>query len=330
MADETKISGRLVAVTGAGGFIGGAVCRKLAAEGASVRGLDVDASRESLVRDSGAEFAVADVTDREGLAEALEGAELVVHAAAYVREWGDMAEFVRVNVGGTANVLDAAAAAGAERVLHLSSVVTYGYEARGEQSEDGYLRACGNPYVDTKSASERVARRRGAVVIRPGDVYGPRSVPWTLRILEMAKAGQIVVPSDVGLMWPVYVDDLADAVALGLRRGRDGAVYTCYWDERPVTYEEYFNEYARMAGRRPVRRVPRPVAAAAAAAAELYSRLSGSPPPFNRFSVAYLGRPGTASTARAREELGWAPKVGLEEGIGRTEAWLRSEGLLRH
>lgn len=328
MPDETKISGRLVAVTGAGGFIGAAVCRRLATEGATVRGVEVDPAREGAVRETGADFVYADVTDPESIGPALEGAELVVHTAAYVREWGEMAEFVRVNVGGTAGVLDAAEAAGAKRVLHLSSVVTYGYESPGEQEEDIHLRACGNPYVDTKSASERVARRRGAVVIRPGDVYGPGSVPWTLRITELARAGQLVVPRDAGLMWPIYIDDLAEAIVLGLRRGEKGAVYTCYWDDEPVTFEDYFSEYARMAGKRAVRRVPTALAHGLAAGAELYSRLSGRAPPFNRFSIDYLRRPGTASTARARKDLGWTPTVGLEEGIRRTEAWLREEGLL--
>ena len=328
MPSEIEISGRRVAVTGAGGFIGAAVCRALAAEGAEVVGLDIDAGSETTVRDAGAEFALADVTDRSALDRALAGAELAVHTAAYVREWGDMAEFVRVNVGGTAQLLDAAEAAGIERVLHLSSVVTYGYEADGEQDESNLLRSCGNPYVDTKSASERIARRRGAVIVRPGDVYGPRSIPWTIRIMEMAKSGQLVIPSGGGLMWPVYVDDLAQAAVLGLRRGEPARPYTCYWDERPVTFQEYGDHYARLAGRDGVRTIPPWLARAAASGAELYSRLSGKPPPFNRFSLIYLTRPGTASTQRAREELGWEPKVNMEEGLRRTDEWLRAEGLI--
>jgi nucleoside-diphosphate-sugar epimerase len=328
MATELKVSGRRVVVTGAGGFIGVAVCQRLAAQGATVTGLDREPAAAAVVEGAGAEFVLADVTDREAIDRALASAELVVHTAAYVREWGEMAEFVRVNVGGTANVLAAARAAGAERVLHLSSVVTYGYESTGEQDEENFLRICGNPYVDTKSASERVARRHGAVVIRPGDVYGPRSIPWTVRIAELAKAGQLVVPSGDGFMWPVYIDDLAEAVVLGLRRGKPGRVYTCYWDERPVSFAEYFGHFNRMAGRDEVRRVPRQVGLAAAAGAELYSRLTGKPPPFNRFSLSYLTRPGSASTRRAREELGWEPKVDLDEGVRRTEEWLRAENLV--
>ena len=100
----------------------------------------------------------------------------------------------RVNVGGTVNVLDAAEAAGAERVVHLSSVVVYGYDDPADQDETAHRRTVGIPYIDTKSASDRLALRRGAVVIRPGDVYGPglgalgRCARWSWRESEPARA----------------------------------------------------------------------------------------------------------------------------------------------
>ena len=180
-----RFEGRTAAVTGAGGFIGNAICRRLAAEGASVRGLDVNPAAASRVTATGAAFVEADITDREALGAALDQASLVVHTAAQVRDWGSMDEFVRVNVAGTANVLDAGAEAGADRVVHISSVVVYGYESRSEQDERAHRRTHGVPYIDTKSASDRLACRGGALVIRPGDVYGPGTVPWTLRHLQI-------------------------------------------------------------------------------------------------------------------------------------------------
>jgi nucleoside-diphosphate-sugar epimerase len=327
VGEERRFEGRPIAVTGAGGFIGGAVCRGLAAEGARVTGIDVARGAPERVRGAGATFAPADVTDLEALERALEGAELVVHGAAYVRDWGAMEEFVRVNVGGTANVLDAAAAGGAERVLHISSVAVYGYHRPGEQAEDVFHRAYGIPYLDTKSASDALALRRGAVVIRPGDVYGPGSLPWTLRPLELARTGQLAVPGrGDGMMLPLYIDDLVEAVALALLKGERRRAYTV-WDGQALTFGDYFDRLAAMVGGRPARRLPRPVLTAVAKAMEAVASLRGQPPAFSAHAITFVDRRGTVSNRRARQELGWEPRVDLDQGLRRTEEWLRVERL---
>lgn len=321
--NELQLSGRTVAVTGAGGFIGAAVCRRLGTEGAEVIGVEVAESLAPVVREAGAEPRVADVTDPGSIAAALRDADLVVHAAACVREWGTMEEFIEVNVRGTVSVLDAAEAAGAERVVHLSSVVVYGYDDEGEQGEDAHRRAVGIPYIDTKSASDRIAARRGAVVIRPGDVYGPGSVPWVLRPAELLASGQMALPGrGDGTMLPVYIDDLVEAIVLALRSGEPGATYTV-WDGEPVGFREYFTRLAELTGGRPPRLFPRPALAAIAAATELVARARGVAPAFGRHGITLVDRRGTASNARAREQLGWEPRVGLEEGLRRSGEWVR-------
>jgi nucleoside-diphosphate-sugar epimerase len=328
MADQ-RFEGRTATVTGAGGFIGNAICRRLAAEGASVRGLDLNPAAAGRVISTGATFAEADVADREALGAALDQASLVVHTAAHVRDWGSMDEFVRVNVAGTANVLDASAEAGADRVVHISSVVVYGYESRAEQDERAHRRAHGIPYIDTKSASDRLACRRGAVVIRPGDVYGPGSVPWTLRPLQMARAGQLAVPGrGDGLMLPLYIDDLSEAVVLALVSGEAGEAYTVWDDRGRVTFEEHFNRLARFAGGHEARRLPRPVLELAGMAAERWAQLRDEPPAFTARAVTFIDRRGTVSAAKAREQLGWEPRVSYEEGMRRTQEWLRAERLI--
>jgi nucleoside-diphosphate-sugar epimerase len=270
------------------------------------------------------ELAEADITDPAAMAAVLDGADVLVHAAAYVRQWGAMDDFIRVNVGGTVTVLDAAAAAGVERVVHISSVVVYGYDDPGEQGEDVFRRAYGIPYIDTKSASDRIACSRGAVVIRPGDVYGPGSVPWILRPLEMAAANRLAVPGKGdGVMLTCYIGDLAEAVLLGLERGRPGAAYAVWNDEERVTFEDHWQRIAQIAGARPPRRVPRAALEAAGAVMEAWARLRGRPPVFSAAAVTLIDRRGTVSTARARDELGWAPRVGHAEGMRLTEEWLR-------
>ncbi len=329
MSAEFEISGRRAAVTGAAGFIGSAVARALAAEGAEVIGIEVSPELASRVEEASFEARVADIADREATIAALEGAELVVHTAAYVREWGTMEEFMPVNVGGTVNVLDGAEAAGAERVVHLSSVVVYGYEHPGEQDEAAHRRAVGIPYIDTKSASDRLAARRGAVIVRPGDVYGPGSVPWVVRPAQLLRSGQLALPGrGDGTMLPTYIDDLVAAILAAARRGAPGRAYTV-WDGEPVGFDEYFTRLAAASGGKPPRKLPRPLLHAVAGAIEAVARLRGRAPAFGRHGITLTDRRGTAANRRAREELGWEPEVELEEGVRRSAQWLRTQAPFR-
>ena len=319
---EPRFAGRRAAVTGAGGFIGAATCRALVAAGAEVAGLDVDTGARERVEATGAEFTAADVADPASVGAALADAELVVHAAALVHEGDDMREFIRVNVGGTANVLDAAEAAGAERVIHVSSVVVYGYDHPGEQDEGAQLRVYGLPYIDTKSATDRLARRRAAVVIRPGDVYGPGGTQWVLRPARMSLAGRLAVPATGGTMLPVYVDDLVAGILAGLERGAPGEAYAV-WDGEPRGFDEHFARVAEIAGGRPPRRLPRPLLALAASAIGAAARLAGGEADFGSGAITYVDRSGTVSAERATRELGWEPRVPYERGMLLTAEWLR-------
>jgi nucleoside-diphosphate-sugar epimerase len=309
------IEGRRAAVTGAGGFIGAAVCRRLLEVGAEVIGIERDSSGAERAEAAGAKPRLADVTDPDAITEALRDAELVVHTAAHVREWGSMEDFIRVNVGGTVSVLDAAEAAGAERVVHISSVVVFGYSDERHQDESAHRRAVGIPYIDTKSASDRIAAHRGAIVVRPGDVYGPGSLPWVVRPVEVMRSRAFALPAGgQGNMLPVYIDDLAESIQLALRSGTQGSTYTVWSGER-ITFGEYFDRLAAAAGVPAPRRAPRSLLWLIGAGTETGARALGRPPPFGRHGVHLLHRRGTASNQSAREELGWEPTIDLDEGI---------------
>lgn len=292
-----------VGVTGAGGFIGRAVCERLRAAGRDVVEIDL------------AGAAPVDITDAAAVARALDGCGAVVHTAAIVEETGRMADYVRVNTRGTRNVLDAI---GDGRAVVLSSVAVWGYDFRRDVDESSPPRPCGNPYVDTKGATETLALLRGATVIRPGDVHGPGSKPWVLRPLEAMRSGRFVLPGKgEGLMTPVYVDDLVDAITRALDEpAAAGRAYTV-WDGEAVSAREFFSHHARWLGR-PVRTLPRPLAA-------LGARLT---PGVHPDALRFVSRRAVYPNARARDELGWAPQVSLAQGMARSEAWLRAEGLL--
>jgi nucleoside-diphosphate-sugar epimerase len=328
------LAGRRVAVTGAGGFIGRALCARLTSEGAVVTGLEVDDSLGGRVAGAGATFRHCDTTDAAGVRAALQGAELVVHTAALVSDWGRMSDFVRVNVGGTGNVLEAGQQLGCERLVHVSSVASWGYEHRVPLDEDSPPRPCGIPYIDTKGASDALAldrARRGEpiAVVRPGDVYGPGSTPWAVRPLEALRANRFRLIGDgQGVMTPVYIDDLVECILLALTLpGATGRGYTV-WDGSPVPAEQFFNHYARMLGRERIPRLPRVLAGIAAGAQEAAALVTGKSPLFTRNAISFVSRRAPYSNRRARELLGWEPRVRLEEGMRRTEMWFRQEGLL--
>jgi nucleoside-diphosphate-sugar epimerase len=283
-----------VAVTGAAGFIGGAVCRRLAADGDEPIGIDL----------AGADRR-ADISDAAATVAALGGADAVIHAAALVSERGRMDDFVRINVRGTRNVLDAAAG---RHAVVLASVAGWGYEFTRELTEDALPRPCGIPYIDTKGATEILALRRGATVIRPGDVYGPESQPWIVRPLEMLRRGRFVLPAPGdGLITPVYVDDLVDAIVRALREPQAaGRAYTV-WDGAAVTAREFFGYHARSLGQGEIRVLPAPLL-------RLAARAVGAGPA----AVTFLSRRATFPNTRAREELGWAPQFTLERGMAAT------------
>lgn len=302
-------------VTGAGGFIGSAVCEALVADGAAVVGAEVDESRRAAVEATGARFTRCDVRDPRAVAEVVGGASHVFHTAAFIHEGSDMEAFVDLNVRGTINVIDRAAEAGVERVVHLSSVVVYGYDDPTTQDEDSPLRSYGIPYLDTKASSDRVARRRGAVVIRCGDVVGPGSVPWTLRPLALAEAGRLAVPSPGdGVMLPVHVTDLAEAILLGALRGEPGRAYTG-WSGEEITFGDYFDRLVEPRGLR-CRRVPRAfLAGGAGLLSRLPSALRGSGPELGPDALTFISRRGSVSNRRIREELGWEPQIGVDAGL---------------
>lgn len=310
-----------VAVTGAG-FIGTAMCRRLVEEGHDVVGVDVDPGAAPRVTATGAQFRRADVSDRGAVRGALSGAELVVHTAAVLPGPGSggMADSVRVNVGGTENVCVAARDLGVERVVHLSSVAAWGYDFASDITEDEPLATRSpHPYIATKASSELVARRYGATIVKPGDVYGPESQPWAVMPFDLIKSGMLALPmKGRGILTLVYVDDLVDCLYRALTMPEAaGGVFTA-WDGLPVTAKEFLDHYARMLGRNGARTLPAP----------LLRRVMRVVPGIDPGDIQFLMRRAVYPNARAREVLGWEPKVSLAEGMRRTESWLRETGRL--
>jgi nucleoside-diphosphate-sugar epimerase len=319
---------RRVLVTGGLGFIGRALLERYRELGAEVRGVDRTA-------DPSLGVVAGDVRDPVAWRGHAEGCDLVIHTAATVSMAAGDDGFWDVNVLGTRHVLESAARAGAERFVHLSSVVVFGFEFPDGVDETHPVRCNGVPYVDTKVASEQVvlqahaAGEIAATIVRPGDVYGPGSQPWTMLPVELLKAGRFMLPAfGRGIFSPVYVDDLIAGIARAAGApAASGRVLTLSGGAG-VEAGEFFDHYARMLGKRRAPRVPTALALPAAAAIDRVARLRGVPNEVNANTVRYLCRRGTYSIARARELIGFEPAVELDDGMARSEAWLRERGLL--
>lgn len=318
-----------VFITGAGGFIGRALADRYRASGAEVRGVD-------LAADAARGIVAGDVATPGAWQEQLAGSDLVFHTAAIVSNAYDLATSWRSNVLGTRTVLDAAAKAGVGRFVHLSSVRAFSdLDFPDGVDEHHPVRTDGNPYVDTKIASEQVVLQAHAggevpcTVVRPGDVYGPSSRPWTVLPLEIIKANRFALPAmGLGVFSPVYVDDLVAGLTLAAERPEAvGQVFTLTGGVG-VTCAEFFSHYYRMLGKHGPVCLPTPVALAGASVAGTVARLRGQRSEINSASMRYLARRGTYSIEKARRLLGYEPAVTLDEGMRRTEAWLREQRLL--
>ncbi len=322
-------AGRKIFITGASGFIGGALAERMRARGDTVIGVDLQA-------DPDAGVVAGDIAEPGDWQEHAAGAHLVIHTAAIVSNMIGMDEQWRVSVVGTRNALDAAVRGKASRFLHLSSVRAFSDVGFPDAvTEDYPVRPDGNPYVDTKIACEQVvlqahaAGELAATIVRPGDVYGPGSRPWTIVPVEAIKRSQLLLPAmGKGIFSPVYVDELVDGILLAADNpAAVGHVFTISGGVG-VPCKEFFGYYSRMLGKGKPVAVPTSVALALAGTYSHAVKLRGRRTEINPVSVRYLTRTGTYSIDKARRVLGFEPKVGLEEGMARTRDWLAREGMI--
>jgi nucleoside-diphosphate-sugar epimerase len=286
------------------------------------------------VADPGAGIVAGDIAAPGEWQGAAEGCDAVIHTAALVGMPSDVSGFWEVNVRGTRLALEAARDAGA-RLVHISSVVTFGLDFPDGVDETYPVRPTGVAYTDTKIAAEQVvlaahaAGEAEVVVVRPGDVYGPASRPWTLIPLEFIRAGRMVLPArGRGIHSPVYVDDLVEGIVRATQApAAAGRVITLSGGVGVQTHD-YFGYLGRMVGRE-VRTAPTAVVLVAAGVVHRLALLRRAHNEFTPDGVRYLAlRRGTYGIATAAELLDWTPQVDLAEGMARTEDWLRGEGLI--
>ncbi len=322
----------LVLVTGANGFIGSHACERFLAAGHRVRGLVRRTSDLSFLDGLDVERVVGDVTDAATLRAAVEGVEVVVHVAGFASDWGPRAKFLAVNLGGTTNVAEAAAAAGVRRLVHVSSASVHGFSGFRGATEDAPTPKTPFPYVESKRRAEEwlsgFARSSPVetTVIRPGNVFGPRDHTFVEKYAAALVSGSIGYVSK-GRRWtcPTYVENLADALVLAAfvpaARGETFLVT----DGLEIDWRTFTERLAGLLSvEAPRLSVPFAVGYPLAATCEALWHLfrAANPPLLTRYRICNGGRDYHFSVEKAKRLLSWAPAVPFDVALERTAEWL--------
>jgi nucleoside-diphosphate-sugar epimerase len=322
----------MILLTGATGFLGSHVAEALLARGERVRLLVRRPDAAQWLVERGAECVAGDLSSASALAAAVRGCRVVVHCAALASDWGAWDAFREANDRGVGRLLEACAATSLDRFVHISTLDVYGYPDRDGLDETTPYRDRGFPYNSTKIAGEQrvwAAQRAGlpATVIRPGNIYGPRSVTFGVEIVSAIQSGAPLVRGgnvDAGL---VYVDNCVALILLTMEHpAAVGAAFHSV-DEDGHSWRDYFAALCRaLELRMPARSVPRGVAYALGALMEGIGHATRRQqrPLLTRTAVELLGTRQGFSGARARQRLGFAPRVAFDEGVAQTSAWLRT------
>lgn len=328
-----------VLVTGATGFTGGHLAQHLASRGDDVRALVRPRSRARFDRSplpaKGVTAVEGDLTDVASMRRAAEGVDVVYHIAATYREAGQPDSAYRaINVEGTKNVLDAARAGGARRVVHCSTGGVHGHIANPPANEDAPFNP-GDVYQDTKLEAEQLARDYGrangldVVVARPIGIYGPGDTRFLRMFRGLARGRFPMIGNGRAFYHLTFIDDLVEGFRLcGTVPAAKGRTYILA-GPRYTTLEELVRMVASELKVAPPR-VHLPVWPfwTAGLLCELICVPLRIEPPIYRRRVDFYTKSRAFDTKRAQTELGFAPKVDLDEGIRRTAEWYRSEGLL--
>ena len=314
-------------VTGATGFLGSAVARRLVQSGRSVVGAGRDAEAGAALERDGVRFLRLDLTDTEAVRDAVEAADFVVHSAALAAPWGRAAKFWAANVVGTQHVLSACLAARTRRLVHVSTpALCFGVESRlGVTEADALPDLPLTAYAASKRVAEALvaaAVRDGldAVVIRPRAIYGPGDRAVLPRLAGALRAGRLPRLGDGQNVASVtYVGHAVDAV-LACLDGPPALAGRLFHvaDAEPVRVWDMLDALADALGvPRAARRMSVRRALTAATALEWAFRRLGVPhePPITRYGVSILAHSQTLDVSALRDDLGLVGSRRVEQGL---------------
>ncbi len=327
-----------ILVTGGGGFLGGAIVRRLLARGDQVisfsRGFYNDLKTLGVAQVQG------DIGDKTAVEKACRGVDLVFHVAAKPGIWGRYDDYYRTNVTGTQNVISGCIKHRVSRLVYTSSpsVIFDGTDMEGVNESTPYPDKYDAHYPETKAIAETCVLKAAdnhlmTIILRPHLIWGPRDTHFAPRII--ARARRLVrVGNGRNLVDTIYIDNAAEAHILAadmLRKNPalSGNIYFISQDE-PMPAWDMINAILKAAGLNPVKRsIPRQAAWIIGALFEFIYRTFGidGEPQMTRFLAAELATAHWFDISAAKKDLGYIPRVSTQEGLVHLENWLQKKGI---
>jgi nucleoside-diphosphate-sugar epimerase len=323
-----------ILVTGASGFTGTALCRRLVEDGKKVVAFVRPTSRTDSIREMGVECRMLDIRNREEVMDHFAGVSEVYHiAAAYRTEHADQEEFRRVNVEATRHFLDAARKAKVRRFVHCSTVGVQG-EIEKPPADEEYRFKPGDHYQATKMEGELLAMARfksglPGTVVRPVGIYGPGDTRFLKLFRPINRRVFVMIGSGRVLYHMTYIDDLVTGIILcGTKKEALGEIFTIAGPGY-TTIRELVELIAQaLAKPKPILSLPFLPVFAAAILCDRVCRPLGIQPPIYPRRVEFFHKHRAFSIEKARTMLGYEPEVDLEKGLAKTAEWYRRQGWL--
>jgi dihydroflavonol-4-reductase len=323
----------VILVTGATGFLGHNLCPYLVGRGYGLRALVRPTSNVAFLRDLGVELVRGDVRDPNAVLRATQGCRWVIHAAGKFRFWGRSEDFFAINARGTAHALDAAARAGVERFVYISTIAVVGAPRTGQLLDERVSCEPHDDYQRSKLEAEKLAlachRDRGfpVIILRPGAFYGPwgRYAFNRMFFEDPLKGLPVGVHYGKRVTFPIFVPDMGRAVEATLIRGQPGEIYNVSGPS--LTHAEVHNTISRLAGIRSWRINPPGFTLICLARLWTFlARYTRREPYYSINMAPYVFCDWNTTSAKARRDLGFVPTP-FEEGARQTLAWYRQQGI---
>ena len=325
-------------VTGGGGFLGGAIVRRLVERGWAVR--TFQRGHYQRLDEMGVDQIRGDIADIDAVSGAVDACDIVFHVAAKVDPWGSYKPFHRTNVVGTENVLTAMRSTGVPKLVFTStpSVIHSGGDLAGIDESAPYPEHFEAAYPQTKAMAEMAVLAANddelsTVALRPRLIWGPEDTNLVPQLVARAKSGQLRLVGDgSNLVDTVYIDNVVDAHLLAAERIAPGApcagrpYFISNGEPRPM--KEIINGILAAAGLPAVERsVPIKAAVAAGAVFENIYKVFPNKrgPKMTRFVARNFATAHWFDISAARRDLGYEPRITIEEGLARLREWFDSQ-----